>query len=406
MRWRWPSTAQGKSAAWGLSDGSTSEKKQVQEDGILPYTAPTYWGGGGPAWSGICITMPWHTYLHCGDLRVLEENFPVMQRWLAFLETKSKNDMLVRWGGKWDFLGDWLWPGAKGVNGDTRETLFFNNCYWIYNLQTAADIADLLGESEAATACRLRAATVRKAVHRKFFDPTTNGYVNNLQAYLAIALLVDLPPEELRPAVWKRFEEEILVHRQGHFWGGITGGYFIVQVLLGEGRSDLMYLMATKSDYPDWGHMLGQGATTLWESWDSNSSRLHSSYLHIGAWFIEGLAGIQPDPNAPGYKHFILQPGVFRNASPDWVKASYESPYGEIRCDWQVVEGRLEVTATVPPNTTALLRLPTCKPESVRENGQKPTNVAGIKFLGTEGRHALYEIQPGQFVFHTDTRTP
>ena len=63
---------------------------------------------------------------------------PPSSRWLAFLESKSSGDMLVRWGGEWDFLGDWLWPGAKGVNGDTPETLFFNNCYWIYNLQTAA----------------------------------------------------------------------------------------------------------------------------------------------------------------------------------------------------------------------------------------------------------------------------
>ncbi|SPE58887.1 Alpha-L-rhamnosidase protein (fragment) [Verrucomicrobia bacterium] len=101
--------------------------RDVQEtNGSLPYTAPTYWGGGGPPWSGFCITLPWELYRHYGDIRILEENFAMMRRWLAFLETKAEKDMLVRWGGKWDFLGDWLWPGASGVNGDTRETLFFN----------------------------------------------------------------------------------------------------------------------------------------------------------------------------------------------------------------------------------------------------------------------------------------
>lgn len=349
--------------------------------------------------------MPWYTYLHCGDLRVLRDNFPTMQRWLDFLETKAQKDMLVRWGGKWDFLGDWLCPGAKGVNGDTRETLFFNNCYWIYNLQTAAEIADLLDESKTALAYRQRAATIRKAVHQEFFDSESNGYVNNLQAYLAIALLVDLPPAELRPAVWKRFEDEILIHREGHFWGGITGGYFIIKTLLEENRSDLMYEMATKTDYPGWGDMLRQGATTLWESWSPSGSHLHSSYLHIGAWFIEGLAGIQPDPAAPGYKHFILHPGVFDEASPTWVKARYESPYGEIRCDWRVTKEQLELSTTVPPNTTALLRLPNCKPESVRESGQAIADVVGIKLLGVEGRNVLYELQPGQFVFQAERYT-
>ena len=117
-------------------------------DGNLPYTSPTYWGGGGPGWSGYCVTLPWEMYLRYGDRRILEENLPMMRRWLAFLETKSSNNMLARWGGEWDFLGDWLWPGAKGVNGNTRETLFYNNCYWIYNLRTAARVAEALGKQD------------------------------------------------------------------------------------------------------------------------------------------------------------------------------------------------------------------------------------------------------------------
>ena len=110
------------------------------EFGNLPFTCPTYRGGGGPAWSGFCITLPWELYERYGDKRILAESFPTVQRWLTFLDTKADSDILRRWGGQWDFLGDWLWPGAEGVNGDTRETLFFNNCYWIHNLTTAAGI--------------------------------------------------------------------------------------------------------------------------------------------------------------------------------------------------------------------------------------------------------------------------
>ena len=211
------------------------------------------YGGGGPAWSGYCVTLLWYMYQRYGDLRILEENLATIELWLAFLETKSKNDMLARWGGQWDFLGDWLWPGAEGANGDTRETLFFNNCYWIFNLQTAARIAEALGKDDLAGKYRSRVETVRQAVHKEFFNPAENGYVNNFQAYLAAALLVGLPPENVQPAVWKRFEDEILIHRKGHFWGGITGGYFIVKNLIEFDRPDLMFEMATKEDYPGWG---------------------------------------------------------------------------------------------------------------------------------------------------------
>jgi len=280
--------------------------------------------------------------------------------------------------------------------------LFFNNCYWIYNLQTAARIADALGNKDVATEYRQRAKVVAQAVHREFFDPQENGYVNNLQAYLAVALLVGLPPEEVRPAVWKRFEDEILVHRNGHFWGGITGGYFIVKNLLESDRQDLMYVMATKEDYPSWGNMLRRGATTLWEAWDGRNSLLHSSYLHIGAWFIEGLAGIRPDPEQPGYKHFILKPGVMKEQGLDWVKARLESPYGLIRSEWTIGNKSLRLKVSVPPNTTATVYLPTANPRSIKEGNTPLTQSDGVGHVRNQGGYSIIEIQPGHYSFETD----
>ena len=159
--------------------------------------------------------------------------------------------MLVRWGGKWSFLGDWLWPDAwpersamekqgKAL-GDTRETLFFNNCHWIYSLETAAQIADVLGNEKAASTYRNRASKVRKAVHATFFNSKDNSYVNGYPSYLAIALMVDLPPKHLKAKVWKRLEQEIQVKRKGHFWGGITAGSFLLHTLLDNHRNDLIF---------------------------------------------------------------------------------------------------------------------------------------------------------------------
>ncbi len=251
---------QGSASAWGTekAEGQAGGGGKI-EPGNLPYTAPTYWGGGGPAWSGFCITLPWEVYRRYGDTRILEENFPMMQRWLEFLETKAKDDLLVRWGGEWDFLGDWLWPGAKGVNGDTPETLFFNNCYWIYNLQTAARITEILGQQEAAARYHQRAETVAKAAHGRFFQPADSSYVNGLPSYLAIALMVGVPPQDVRPAVWKRLEQEILVNRKGHIWAGITGGAFLFKTLLESERNDLIYEMVRQEDYPGWGDQLRRG---------------------------------------------------------------------------------------------------------------------------------------------------
>jgi alpha-L-rhamnosidase len=392
---------QGSPAGWGTSSGTNPPTAPAIEPGNLPYTAPTYWGGGGPAWSGFCVTLPWEVYRRYDDRRILEDNLLMMVRWLAFLETKATNNLLRRWGGEWDFLGDWLWPGAKGVNGDTPESLFFNNCYWIYNLQTVARIGEILGHKQVAQTCHQRAEVVRQAVHAQFFKPEDNSYVNGFPAYLAMALGVDLPPPNLRPAVWKRLEEEILVRRKGHIWAGITGGAFLLKTLLEAERHDLIFTMATQTDYPSWGDMLRQGATTFWESWENNPdlSYLHSSYLYLGSWFIEGLAGIKPDPAGAGFKHFVIKPAVLADRGLKKVSATYESLYGPIRSAWAVEGDQLRLEVTVPPNTTATCFMPTTDVHSVQESGRPETQAPGVQWLRNEGSFVVMRLEPGRYSF-------
>jgi hypothetical protein len=367
-------------------------------DGNLPYTAPTYWGGGGPAWSGYCISLPWEMYRRYGDIRILEENFATMQRWLSFLDTKAKGDTLTRWGGEWDFLGDWLWPGAQGVNGDTRETLFFNNCYWVYNLQTASKAADVLGNKDAAQAYRERADTVKRAVHQKFFNASEASYVNGFPAYLAIALLIELPPESVRGVVWQRLEKEILVNRKGHIHAGITGGAFLFKTLLEQNRNDLLYTMVSKEDYPGWGDMLKRGATTFYEDWDCKLSYLHSSYLYAGSWFTEGLGGIR-HPESGGFKHFIIEPWIEPEHGPHNARAHYDSLYGRIETQWAVKDNTINLRVLVPPNTDATLRLHNIVPGSLKEGRRPMAENKAISEVSKNGSSPSLHLAAGKYEF-------
>ncbi len=370
-------------------------------DGNLPYTAPTYWGGGGPSWQGFCVHLPWEVYLRYGDTRILRDNFRTMQRWLAFLETKSKDDLLVRWGGEWDFLGDWLWPGAHGVNGDRPETLCFNNCYWAYALETAAHVAHVLNEKDAAAGYQARATQVRTAIHARFFRAATNDYANGDQGYQAMALLAEVPPESVRPAVWKRLEDEILVHRAGHIHAGITGGALLTRTLLDAGRPELLYSMATKEDYPSWGDFLKQGLTTFPEQWDVGGSRLHSSYLFIGAWFIEGLAGITQKPDQAGFQQFVIRPMIAADPELDHVAATYDSLYGRIAVAWTRKKDHVALTVSVPPNTMATLALPTRDAEAARESGVSLSRANGLRKLREEPGRLVIALQSGTYRFDT-----
>ena len=286
--------------------------RDVQKpDGDLPYTAPTYFGGGGPAWSGICVTLPWQVYLHYGDRRILETCYPTMQRWIAFLGTKAKDHQLRPWGGigiSWAIGCRQAGDKTPARAFDDRSTLMFNNCYYLDNV---APLPRSPGCWAAGRGRRLskEAEAIADATHRAFFDPKTNRYANGRNSTKPCRCCW----RDARGATAGRHGAiggRNLAKKKGHVDTGIHGTYYLIKSLLGQNRNDLIFAMVNQKTYPGWGYMLEQGATTLWEQWDGENSLLHSLFVSVGSWFIEGVAGIQLDPAQPGYKHFFIRPGI------------------------------------------------------------------------------------------------
>lgn len=366
--------------------------------GIMPQTAPTYHGGGGPAWGGIVITLPWFMYEYHGDIRALEDNFEMIKGWLSFLNSNVENNMLQRYGGRWDFLGDWLWPGAndEGMNNYSDENLFFNNCYWVYNLKTAAQIAKIIGKETEYELWINQAERASEAIHAKYFDAEDNNYSDKTMRSLTAALYSDIMPEELRPEIMQSLEDEILINQNGHIDVGITGGAMLFKVLRNEGRDDLIYSMTSQTTYPGWGLMKESGATTIWESWEKDSrghSLLHSSYLYPGAWYIDGVAGIRQDKEFPGYRKFIVRVPKLTESQLSWAKADFDSPAGLIKSHWERVGETLQLSVTVPPNCSATIMFP-------QENGKTITEDSGLAIhVGNQGEYQLFEVPAGTYNF-------
>lgn len=393
--------AQGRTSSWG---GGADAAAGSVEAGALPYTAPTYWGGGGPGWCGFVVHLPWEMWRVNGDRQLLERMLPTLQGWLAFLETRQREDLLRRWGGEWDFLGDWLWPGAKGVNGDTRETLCFNNAYWIYNLQIAARIATVLGRADLAANYDRRAEAVRRAVHREFYDPATGAYAGGMMAVQALALVAQVPPAGARNAAWRWLEDEIRVRRDGHIHAGITGGAFLFKALREAGRDDLIALMVGREGYPGWRDMLHQGATTFWESWENNPdlSYLHSSYLYVGAWFIEGVLGIQPVAETGGCAEVVIRPAPLDRPGLDWARGHFDSPRGRIASAWRrEVDGDFRLDLTLPPDVRARVYLPAGSEGVVREGGRQVVGRSGAAGLERDGDRVVVVTGSGSYRFES-----
>ncbi|SDJ03924.1 alpha-L-rhamnosidase [Pedobacter sp. ok626] len=368
---------------------------RIFNNGILPHTAPTYSGGGGPAWGGIVVSLPWFVYQHEGDQRILERNFELIKGWLAFLDLHTKDDILQRFGGSWDFLGDWLWPGATaaGMNNDKEETLCLNNSYRVFNLRTAAKIARVIGKNEEAGRWEKQAERCKAAIHSRFYRATDQSYADGSMSNLAAALLAEIPPADLRAGVMKRLEKDILVLHKGHINVGITGGAILFKLLRQEGRDDLIYSMTSQKDYPGWGYMKANGATTIWEMWEKDlpgHSLLHSSYLYPGAWYVEGVAGIQRDPGSPGFQKFLIKLPALKASSLSWAKASFDSPAGLIKTSWERKGRDLNLELSVPPNCTAVIQLA----ENDVKNSIKESD--HLKIKGFKDGYGLLEVSSGR----------
>lgn len=359
---------QGSESMWGnMNDINWARKKpgagRLTNTGVLPHTAPTYHGGGGPAWGGIVVSLPWYVYQHYRDKRILEKNFEMMKRWLIFLQTNTKNNLLQRYGGKWDFLGDWLWPNAtaEGMNNNNPENLCFNNSFYVYNLRTAAKIASTLGKTTEANQWNKQADATATAINNRFYNSGDHSYADSSQSNMAAALLAKVPTADQYPLILKRLEEDILVKRKGHIHSGITGGTLLFKILRDEGRDDLMYSMTSQTTYPGWGYMRENGATSIWEMWEKDlqgHSLLHSSYLYPGPWYIDGLGGIKQHPEKLGFQHFVVTVPNIREEQMNEAETSFDSPVGLIKTHWMKRNGKTTLSLTVPPNCSATVHMP------------------------------------------------
>jgi alpha-L-rhamnosidase len=205
---------------------------------------------------------------------------------------------------------------------------------------------------------------VSRAFAAKYFDGQGRlGTPVETQTGYLLALGFDLLPERLRAAAAGNLVR-LVGEAGGHLRTGFLGTPLLAPVLDRFGHTDVAFEVLFKETYPSWFFSIHQGATTMWERWNSYShqdgfgdagmnSFNHYAYGAIGQWMYERIAGLAPDPEHPGYKHFFIRP---RPGGPlTSARAELETPYGTASSAWTLEGGTLRIEALVPPNTTATL---------------------------------------------------
>jgi alpha-L-rhamnosidase len=371
-------------------------------------------------WGGMINMLPWKTYLYYGDRRLLERAYEPMVRY----PTVYMDSFFTGLDSKGCDTGcDWVAPGI-GMTSPPGKDLFVN-CYRVYLLDLLAKSADALGRTDDAKRCRVRNKELSALIHARYYKEKEQLYDSGRELDQAMPLLYGVVPEALRGSVAKKLEEIVMVKNKGHLDTGMLGTYFLLKSLREIGRNDLVYTMASQKDYPGWGYMLEQGATTFWEQWNGYWSQIHSCYTSPSGWMYQGLAGICPDESGPGFKKIIIKPAVVGDLT--WVKCSYDSIHGTIVSHWKLETGstfakasayattlpadktadkNLKLDVTIPINTTATVYVPAKNEAGVTESGKPAAQAAGVKFLRMEGGAAVYSVGSGTYRFQSTLPAP
>lgn len=359
------------------------------------------------AWTDAGIICPWTIWKVYGDTRVIERHYESIRRFMEWRKSQAKDGLGVQHkdGNTW---GDWL-------NLDEPTPLdYIDTVYLAYSAQLAAEMARAIGKDQDAVEWEGLVAAVKSAFAKKYLKPDGTLTVDTQTAY-ALALFVGLVPDEYRSAAGGRLAQKI-VDNKTRMATGFLGTRPLLPVLSGVGRHDLAVRLFQSREFPSWGFEVENGATTIWERWDSYTKKdgfgrhnasmnsyAHYSFGAVCEWMFQTLAGI--DTAGAGYRKIILRPsppsaGSNPNVEPiGWVKAHYDSLQGRIVSHWKRTGDRFELEVVVPPNTTATLFLPASDRDSVREGGQGLAGAVGVKLVRMEGDRAVCELVSGRYHF-------
>lgn len=365
-----------------INDLGDEQKPTGQLPGIVPTSGWGYSWGNGPAWDSAFLLIPYYEYLYYGDTENFRRHYDGMKRYVDYLTTRAK-DGIVKIG-----LNDWAPWKTKTEAGIT------DTAYYYVDTKIVALAARLLGKKDDAQKYAELAASIQTAFNKKFYHPDTALYDNGSQTALSCALYQGLVEPENKARVLANLVAAV-EKSYNHIDTGILGAKYLLNALLENGRADVAYRMVAQKDQPSWGWWLEQGATTLWEQWNGSESRNHIMFGDVSAWFYKALAGIQPDPQSPGFKHFFVSPQVVGDLTS--ARGEYDSIHGKIVSDWQVVKREFRLNLTVPANTSATVSLPI--EASVLESGKPATQADGVKLLRAEGRRSVFEVEAGSYRF-------
>lgn len=322
------------------------------------------------AWGDAGVIIPYNLYKVFGDDTMIKEHFDSMDKYVTGLETK------YGCSGPIPRFGDWL-------AYDWCDNAFISSAYFVHDIDMMLEMLEVAGRQdrkEYYEQLRVKAYDYFCEHFLKDGEPVEQTQCNKIIS-LSFGLIDDAHKDELAEKLAKQ------IHENGDRLScGFLGTYNLCPTLSRYGKDKTAYDLLLQRNEPSWLYSIDQGATTIWERWNSYTKEKgfgdvgmnsfnHYAYGAICEWMYRFMAGIEPIE--PGFAVISLAPRIDLRTKEElpegqenirWVKAEFNSAKGLIRSEWNTENG-LVYKCTVPEGAEAILTLPVIAPE-VTLNGE------------------------------------
>ncbi|SMF65425.1 alpha-L-rhamnosidase [Alteromonadaceae bacterium Bs31] len=344
------------------------------EEGVFPDTAPrlredcNFVGlgnlGGGAGWADAGITIPYQLWKIYGDRRVLQQHYSAMVRWLNWIEENNPKGLRTNKLG--NNYGDWLCiPSDTSFGTHSPMKSLLATAFWADGCNKLSEIATALNYSEDAQRFSLLFNKVREAFQNEWLLKDGELSVNTQTAYL-LALTFNLLPNDKRERAAEKLVDNIQ-QQDWHLNTGFIGVGLLNPQLSLAGKNAVAYKLLLQESYPAWLYPVLHGATTIWERWNGwtekdgffnphMNSFNHYSLGSVSEWLYRYIAGIELNPDKPGFQDFVLCPYI--DSSLSYAKASYQTMFGQIESHWQYKQQTIQWDIRIPANSSARVGIP------------------------------------------------
>ena len=360
---------------------------QDEVHGGFPGVAPLGQYGGEKmrlGWADAGVIVPYQMWKQFGDTRILDENWAAMERYMARVnETKFAHGPIAKECRNYQWA-DWLsyeklescGGGIYEKDADGKRVVradallywdYLGACYWLWDAQMMETMARATGRDAAKYAAMQ--AEARQYLKTRFFAAADGMIVEtfrDMQTPALFALKLGLVEGESKAKTIAALRQNFVDHG-GCLQTGFLGTSILMDTLTENGMVDIAYDLLFQRKNPSWLYSVDQGATTIWERWNSYrkdtgfgpvgmNSFNHYAYGAVLAWIYKTAAGIAADPQAPGFKRIVMKPVPDRRLGS--VTAEYNSAAGLVKSAWRYEGDEWVWEFSVPEGAVASVTVP------------------------------------------------